>query len=256
MTSYFIFCFSPLLRRASVWGAAVAACCLAVVALAAPAHVLVRVPAGKPPPAELASLLAKWRQSGEVSQILFLTQGKGEKRGAGAKFESLAVLEFADNNACERWQREAAPSLPGGLIVRRADLVLHRELEPHDSSRPFFLVNSYTPTVPAVRYVDFVRGYIKPLYEAMQGTGHLVSYSIFLERGEMGRVDALSVLEYRDSTAFAAMVPLKKGIRASLAATNPVYASYDKTKDGLRLDVGGTLATYTELPSPRAGDLR
>ncbi len=228
---------------------------LAVATFAAPAHVLVRVPPGQSMPDALPTLLAKWRQSGQVSGVLLLTNGQAEKAGAGAKFETLAVLEFPDDATCDVWQKDAAPELPAGLIVRRADLVAHNELLPRDSNHSLFLVNTYRPTVPVGPYDAFVAGYIRPLYEAMRGTRHLVSYGVYVERGETGRADALSVLEYRDAIAFNAMPPLKKDIRAKLTATVPSYAQYDKTKNGLRLDVGGTFATYTELPPPELADL-
>lgn len=225
---------------------------LATAALAAPAHVLIRVPPGQKTPASLPALLAHWRQAGQVAKVLLLTDGRAEKAGTAPKFVTLAVLDFADEPSCESWQKTAAAELPSGLLVRRADLVVEDATPAPHPTRAFFLVNTYTPTVPTERYDDFVTGYIQPLYEAMLATQHLVSYGVYVERGETGKVDALSVLEYRDAAAFAAMPPLKKGIRAKLTATAPSYAKYDKIKDGLRLDVGGTFATHTELPAVTA----
>jgi hypothetical protein len=112
------------------------------------------------------------------------------------------------------------------------------------------VVNTYTPKVPAARYNEFVQGYIKPLYDAERGTQHLVRSTMYLERGGTGQVDALSVLEYRDSAAFSALPPLKTKIREKLAATVPTYAQFDKIKDTLRVDGHGTFATYAELPPP------
>ena len=89
----------------------------ALAAVAAPTNVLIRVPAGTASPAELPELLAKWRQSGQVANVLFLTQGKPEKAERTARFESLAVLEFQSEGSYEAWQRDAAPALPAGLIV-------------------------------------------------------------------------------------------------------------------------------------------
>ena len=39
----------------------------------------------------------------------------------------------------------------------------------------------------------------------------------------------------------------KLKIRAYLTANNPGYASYDKVKDTLRIDGGGTFATFTDI---------
>ncbi len=229
----------------------------ALLASAAPTNVLIRVPAGAPSPAELPALLAKWRQSGQVSNVLFLTQGRAEKSqpDRSAQFESLAVLEFLSEGSCESWQKDCAPTLPAGLIVRRADALAHGELTPRDSNRSIFVVNTYTPLVSAARFGEYVEGYVKPLYEAMRGTKHLVRYTAYLERGEAGKVNAINVLEYRDQVAFATMGQIKNGLREKLTATTPSYAAFDKIKDTLRVDGFGTYGTYTELPPPDLSDL-
>ncbi|MEY2879878.1 MAG: hypothetical protein RLZZ15_2258 [Verrucomicrobiota bacterium] len=230
-----------------------ASLCAAISASAAPAHVLIRVPAGTPQPAALAPLVAQWRQSGQVAGALLLTRGRAENAADPTRkpqFETFVVLEFPSENSADIWQRESAPSLPAGLIVRRADALAHGELSPRDSNRSVFVVNTYTPTVPAARFGEFVKGYISPLYEAMRGTKHLVRYTAYLERGETGKVDALNVLEYRDPVALAAVTEMKTGIREKLTATVPTYAAFDKIKDTLRRDGYGTTATYTELPPP------
>src|SRR4051812_2539546 len=84
---------------------------LVAFAAAAPTHVIIRVPAGTPLPAELAPLLSQWRQSGEIVGVLFLTQGHSEKPERAAKFEALAVLEFASETACETWEKKSASAL-------------------------------------------------------------------------------------------------------------------------------------------------
>jgi len=212
--------------------------------------VIIRSPAGAPLPEGLGALLSKWRQSGQVAGALFLTDGRSEKPERSAKFGALVVLEFPSENSADIWQRDAALALPAGLIVRRADALAHGELSPRDSNHSVFIVNTYTPLVPAAQFSDYVAGYVKPLYEAMRGTKHLVRYTAYLERGTTGAGDALNVLEYRDNVAYAAMGTLKSGLRAKLTATHPTYAQYDKIKDTLRLDGFGTTATYTELPAP------
>ena len=227
----------------------------AVTASAAPTNVLIRTPAGQPVPEQLAVLLSKWRQSGQVSNALFLTDGRPEKAGTTAGFGALVVLEFASEESYRVWQQADAPLLPPGLIVRQADALAHGELSPRDSNRSVFVVNVYTPIVPAERFAEFVHGYVGPLYEAMRGTKHLVRYTAYLERGETGQVNAINVLEYRDRVAFAAMPPLKTAIRARLMSSNATYPQFDQIKDTLRKDAPGTFATYTELPPPELNDL-
>jgi ABC-type phosphate transport system substrate-binding protein len=236
---------------------ACAAFCLAAAADAAPTNVLIRVPAGTPMPAELAPLLGKWRQSGEVANVLLLTQGRPEHAEPGrvAQFEALAVLEFPSETAMATWQKDAGSALPAGLIVRQADVLTHGELSPRDSNHSVFIVNTYTPLVPRERYAEFVQGYIKPLYEAERATKNLVRSTMYLERGETGKVDAIAVLEYRDPHAVEMNTAEKPKIRAKLAATVPTYVKFDPIKDQLRKDGKGTLVTYTELPPPDLSDL-
>ena len=229
---------------------AVASLVFATAVLAAPANVIVRVPTGTPMPPELVPLLVQWRQSGLVAHTLLLTHGQVENPGPDrkAQFETFAVLEFSSERAADLWDRDAAPALPAGLIVRRADVLVHGELSPRDRSHSFFIVNTYTPLVSRERYNEFVQGYIKPLYESMRATTHLVRSTMYHERGEVGQADALTVLEYRDATAFTAMGALKTSIRDKLTTSVPTYAQFDKIKDTLRTDGHGTLCTYTALP--------
>lgn len=225
-------------------------------AIATPTNVLIRVPAGKALPAELPPLLAKWRQSGQVSGVLFLTQGRAEKAGEKSPFESLAVLEFPNLSAYEAWRRDAAPAIPAGLTVRRADALTHGELTPRDSNRSVFVVNVYRPKVPRARYEEFTRGYLTPLYEAQRATKHLVRYSFYWEEGAADQADAVAVLEYRDPHAFTTLSGgLKNTIREKLTQTVPTYAQFHPIKDNLRGDGGGCFASYTELPPPDLSDL-
>jgi hypothetical protein len=235
---------------AATLGISLIALAVPLLAEDAPAHVVIRVPAGAPQPVELAPLLAKWRQSSHISGVVFLTQGKPEKPGDKAIFESIALLEFPDANSAEVWQRDAASSLPAGLRVRRADALVHGELSPRDSKRSVFLINTYTATVARERYNEFAQDYLKPLYEGQQAAKVLVRYTMFLERDAVGQADALGVLEYRDSGALAAATAIKLELRGKLTASNPGYAKFDPIKAGLRKDVGGTFVSFTELPPP------
>jgi hypothetical protein len=74
---------------------------------------------------------------------------------------------------------------------------------------------------------------------------------MYLERGELGRADAVAVLEYRDAAAVTALSAEKSKIRERLLAAVPSYAQYDPIKDQLRQDGHGTAVTYTELSAPR-----
>jgi phosphate transport system substrate-binding protein len=241
------------IRRSLALGALLAVSLLPL--RADPTNVLIRTPTGVACPAELSALLSKWRQSGQVANVLLLTDGRPVKPGETAGFGALAVLEFPSEAQYQSWQQEDAPALPAGLIVRQADALAHNEILPRDSNRSIFVVNTYTPIVPKARFAEFVSGYVGPLYEAMRGTRHLVRYTAYLERGETGKVNAINVLEYRDTVAFAALNGMKADIRKNVAAAVPTYGQFDGIKDSLRIDGPGTLASYTELPPPDLSDL-
>ena len=228
---------------------------LASLAVAKPQVVLIRVPAGQQTPSVLPSSLSTWRQAGQVANVLFLTNSKAKKTNQTAKFDSLTVLEFEDESSCDSWLTTLAPTLPKGLIIRHAKSLVHGEISPRDSNHSIFVINEYTPKVTEDKYNQFAQAYLKPLYEGMRATKNLIRYTNYIEDGAIGEANAFSVLEYRDPVAFAAVPAQKVKIREKLTVNNSGYASYDKVKDTLRVDGGGTYATYTELPPPELLDL-
>ena len=242
-------------RRWARVSALLAFCAAALIAVAAPTSVLIRTQQGAASPAELPQLLSKWRQSGQVANVLLLTQGRTEKPDHKTIFDTLVVLEFPNEAAYETWKRDAAPALPSGLLVHRADALVHGELTPRDSNRSVFIVNAYTPTISREKYNEYAQGYLKPLYEAQRATKYMVRYTMYHEHGEVGQAQAFAVLEYRDPVAFEKNTAGKNAIREKLMASTPSYAKYHPIKDTLRTDDGGTFVTYTELPPPDLSDL-
>lgn len=242
-------------RTVQLLGSALLAGLLCAVGFGTPTNVLIRVPGGAPLPAELPPLLAKWRQSGQVANALLLTQGRPEEGRGKPALEALAVLEFLNEAAYQAWQRDAAPELPAGLIVRQADALTHGEITPRDSNRSVFVVNLYTPLVSRDRYNEFVQGYIAPLYAAQRATKRMVRSTMYLERDEVGQANAIAILEYRDPHAFRENTAAKMQIREKLTAEHPTYGRFHGIKDQLRRDGGGCYVTYTELPPPNLSDL-
>jgi hypothetical protein len=157
-------------------------------------------------------------------------------------------LEFSSEQAYTTWQHESALNLPAGLIVRRADILAQDHAQNIDHMRANFVVNTYAPKVPPAQFNEFVQGYVKPLYEAMFATQHLIGYTSYLERGELGQADAINVLEYRDAAAFSAITAIKANLRDQVATAVPSYIQFDKIKDTLRVDGFGTTATYSPIP--------
>ena len=249
-----LFARFPFCRLARLSALAVF-CASALAGFAAPTNVIIRTQPGATLPAELPQLLSKWRQSGEVANVLLLTQGHAEKPDHKTQFDTFVVLEFLNETAYEKWQKDASSSLPAGLVAHRADALVHGELSPRDSNRSIFIVNAYTPTVSREKYDEFAQGYLKPLYEAQRATKYLVRYTMYLEYGDTGKAQALAVLEYRDPVAFAKNTAGKNAIREKLSASTPSYAKFHPIKDTLRTDDGGTFLTYTELPPPDLSEL-
>jgi len=222
---------------------------LTTLAKAEPQVVLIRVPEGQSTPSNLTTLLSSWRKDGQVANVLFLRNGKAEKKNQSAKFDSIIILNFLDEVSFNSWLKTLAPTLPKKLIIKHARSLIDGIISPRDDEHSIFVINEYTPKVSREIYTQFALAYLKPLYEEMLSTKNLVRYTNYIEDGAIGDANAFSVLEYRDVVAFEAMPPQKLKIRAYLTANNPGYASYDKVKDTLRVDGGGTLATFTEVNS-------
>jgi len=91
--------------------------------------------------------------------------------------------------------------------------------------------------------------------EGVRATKHLVRYTMYLERAEVGQAQAFLLQEYRDNVAFVAGGKAKAGVRTKLEASHAGYQKFQKIKDTLRSDDGGTFAAYTELPPPDLSDL-
>jgi phosphate transport system substrate-binding protein len=219
----------------------------AVPAAAQPANALVILPVGQKLPADLGTTLSSWRQSGQVSDVLWLDSTQAENAG----FQTFVALEFPSENAYRIWLQEGAPKLPAPLVVKRVDVLVHGEQTPRDSNRSVFKVNRYQPTAPASQIKEFATGYIKPLMEGQKATKVLMRYTMFAERDPAGAGQTWLLMEYRDQIAFDRSEAVKGVLRPKLLAENATYAKFDATKDKLRTTGPETLARYSELPPPQ-----
>jgi phosphate transport system substrate-binding protein len=224
---------------------------LPVAASAATANAIVLLPAGEGMPEQLPVQLAAWRQSGEVSDVLWLDSEPQE----GAGFATLVALEFPTEGYYQSWLKNEAAKLASPLVVRTVDVLAHGELTPRDSNKSVFKVNIYHPTVGAREYADYAAGYIKPLMEGQRAARILLRYTLYQERGPAGSADSYLVMEYRDSVAYEKSEGIKTDLRATLKSSDPVYARYDGIKGELRTSGPETLARYEELPPPSLPDL-
>lgn len=213
------------------------------------ANVVITLPVGQTAPAGFAAQLAAWRQTGTVSDVLWLDSNQRENAG----FETLVALEFPTIGYYEAWVRDEQPKLAAPLVVARADVLTHGETTPRDSNRSVFKVNAYQPT--SAGYADFATKYLRPLMEGQRAARILVRYTVYQERAAQGMGRSWLVTEYRDETAFARSEEVKTDIRARLNRDNADYHRLDGIKETLRTTGPETMARYAELPPPVLADL-
>lgn len=241
---------SRITPRRAAMAASFAALLAATPALAAKAEVIITVPAGAKGENELAAKVAEWKQSGQISDTLWL---RANQRDGG--FQALLELEFPDETSYAEWSREDAAKIGSEFTVTRVDKLVHGEKSPRDSNYSVFKVNEYQPTTDAATTRDFARKYIEPLMQSQIGAKIMMRYSMYQARQADGKGKTWLVMEYRDPISFERSEDLKTGLRKTLLENNAGYAAYDKTKESLRTTGPETLSSYKELPAPNLPDL-
>lgn len=247
---------SSNIRRRLLTSGAAAAGALGLVALSAgaaaatPANVLVTLPVGAKPQANLGEILSAWRQSGEVSDALWLNNVSPTPSG----FQTLVELEFPSEGDYQRWAKVDAPKLGSELEVRRVDVLEATDLYPRDSNLSVYRVEVLQPKVSAAEYERYAKGYIVPLMGAEKAKAGLISSRTFLERAPGGEGRVIHVEEYRDSVAFDEAPSAEKALREGLSS-NPTFAQFDRAQASLQAPVLEQVAHYAELPPPQLPDL-
>lgn len=219
--------------------------------LAEPVNVVITIPTGTQAPADLPEKMSKWRQSGEVSDILWLNADQRENAG----FATFAQMEFPTDADYEAWVRDNQPKLGAGIVVTRVDRLAHGEKTPRDSNYSVFKVNEYQPTADAAATRDFAVNYIAPFMQSQIDAKIMMRYSMYQARQADGRGKTYLVMEYRDPISYRRSEEVKTGLRANLTRTNAGYARLDKVKDGLRTTGPETISKYEELPPPSLPNL-
>ncbi|MDB6169060.1 MAG: ABC-type phosphate transport system, substrate-binding protein [Verrucomicrobia bacterium] len=209
--------------------------------------VVIRVPHGMAVPASLAAQMADWQRSGSVESALLLNRARPEHPPEAACFEAFGVLEFADEGVFSKWRTESEPAIAPGLIVRRVDCLAGEKARDGDLSQAVFIILTYTPTIGRTEYADYIHGYVRPLLANIYDHRLLDRYAVYLERGEVGKVQAYSFQMYRDESAFTASGKLKVATKAQLAASDPAFRHYQEIKESLASDDGGTFVSYCAL---------
>lgn len=211
--------------------ATVAAIGLAIPALADPAHVIVSVPSGASLPSDLAPTLSKWRQSGDVADVLWLSGNQRQSAG----FNTFVELDFPSEADYQKWAAKDAPALRAPLEVHKVNALVHGETLPRDSNYSTFQVETFEARGGEAELGAYANNVLKLLMESERAKKNVLRYTLYDEPEQGGRTRAWILTEYRDAASFA---------RAAALPAAPAGAR------GLL-----TVARYEELPPPNLGNL-
>jgi len=204
---------------------------LASPALAEPAHVILSIPDGATLPADLAPTLSKWRASGDVSDVLWLTSN--QRRNAA--FDTLVELDFPSESDYRNWAAKDAPTLHAPVEIHKVNALVHAETYPRDSNYSTFQVDTFQASGGEASLQAYANSVLKPLMESERAKKDVLRYTLYDEPLSGGGERAWIVTEYRDPASFA---------RAAAIPATPT-----RTPGTL------TLARYEELPPPDLSDL-
>ena len=224
-----MFNFSYHARHALM--ATAAAVGLAVPAFAQPAHVILSLPDGAALPPDLAPTLSKWRQMGDVADVIWLSSNQRQN----AAFDTLVEIDFPSESDYQKWAAKDAPTLHAPIEVHKVNAVVHGETFPRDSNYSTFQVASFDASGGEAQLKEYGNTVLKPVMEGERAKKNVLRYTLYDEPRAGGRTKAWIITEYRDPASFAR------------AASIPAIAAGDK--DLL------TVARYVELPPPNLGDL-
>lgn len=199
-------------------------------AMSEPAHVILSIPDGAALPADLAPTLSKWRESGDVSDVLWLSSN--QRRNAA--FDTLIELDFPSEADYRNWAAKDAPVLHAPVEIHKVDALVHAETYPRDSNYSTFQVDSFQTPASEAALQAYGNTVLKPLMESEREKKDVLRYTLYDEPLSTGGERAWIVTEYRDPASFAhaAALPAAPGAQGTL-----------------------TLARYEELPPPDLSDL-
>jgi len=193
-------------------------------ALAATQHVLLEVPAAGTLPANLASTVSEWRQSGFVTDATWLE----ENQHNASDFNTFVELDFSSEQDYQKWAASQRAKLPAGVQVFPATGLLHNEVYPRDSNHSVFTV----ATLPASAKPDIAA--LTATLEKQRRDKTVMRYTLYHSKDANG--GSWLMTEYRDATAYAR----GSGVGAELAS---------------KLSGTVTKTRYVELPAPELADL-
>lgn len=213
-------------------------------------YALVTYPADAVVPPDYLAQITAWNATDLIRDVVVL--GKGEKQLAqagpkAAAFTSLAIVEFAGDEAYALWAAQSKSRLGPQAQVRKAQLLVHDQNHPR-GAQAFYAVNHYASLVPPSQYTQYSKQYVVPNLAHQMDAGVLSGYAMYLEQGAGdGAARVVLVKEYVDESAFARADAIKKSHKQVLL-TDPQWRALDETKDRVRTDLNQTLATRVAVP--------
>jgi hypothetical protein len=216
-----------------------------------PAHIILTVPASATGASSLPALLAEWRQTGLIADAFLLTSAQSKESG----FNSVAVLQFPDQTAVDRWQVKGAPSIGQGVITTKVDTLARGETFPRDSTKAIFMVAQYDVLASPDKYKEYVKQHLAPEMEGFRTRRVLTSYFLFAARDRKAAPwHSLLVLEYRDSVALERRDEVAGEVRKELAS-NATWTSSTDMNQVISKERSRAEAEWELLPAPALSDL-
>ncbi len=202
---------------------------LALPAFAAPVTVAITVPSGAQEPANLAKDLSAWRTQDKINRVYRL-----DTKESNPEFQTLVIMEFADEAAHKAWASSEGAKLRAPLVVSEAKVLKQGDSPIHDPSNSAFRINVYTPTVDHTEFQTFIDGYMVPLLEAQCDKGIMWDYAMYMVKDAKGVEKTIWILEYKDDAAYNGRGDVKRAIKADLMARSAVFTKYRTLHPSLR----------------------
>jgi hypothetical protein len=175
-------------------------------------------------------------------------------------YDALLVMDFHDYAATDRWL-DLERSRPGGLDAAGlrlakpqqtyfADLQWSEATEAQPSSKSVFYVIPYDYK-SLDQYKAYIDGYLIPQVKGWLKTGTLRSYSIYLNRYNVGPPwDSLFIYEYQDLESFGRRAETITKVRNTLRP-DPTWKHWSDIKETIRSEEENTIMVQL-FPKPSA----
>jgi hypothetical protein len=218
--------------------------------LAPAVYALVTYPADKKVPADYLAQITSWNATDLIRDVVVLGKDDAQQADADPKaaaFTSLAIVEFAGEEAYALWAAQSRSRLGPDAQVRKAQRLVHDQIHPR-SAQAFYAVNHYAALISASQYAEYSQQHVVPNLAHQMDAGVMSGYAMYMEQGtDNGTPRAVLVKEYIDAGAFLRADAIGKA-HEQVLLTDPQWRALDETKASVRTDLNQTLATRVVVP--------